>query len=204
MSYLEKYHRKNGHGDLFEGFKKRIQVNEAIPVDFKFIHYNQPPESDFILDALKSNNLPITVEEFNELLSRITQNDLERSIQFLNDLYQTNTNDRLRFTLESKEHCSKNQDNGFPNTVYTDDSLTIKIDPQHAYTGVAAYSSHGELSVHPIVLIEEKKLPILGHEVGHGIVGYGHHEPRNCIMDGGAPTTDFCSEDKHRLQRLLL
>lgn len=43
---------------------------------------------------------------------------------------------------------------------------------------------------------------LLAHEIGHRIIGYGHHETQKCVMDIWPPKAKFCQECSEILTKL--
>ncbi len=191
------FNRAGGKGDLFDSFKSIVEKGGSIPIDVYKIHYSEFPEQGHHHEVLKTN--PIKTEDFECMLNEINVNKLGEAVEYLNKVYGMPSDNKLRFWLRTVYDIKKG-DRLAPKFLCND----LRIDISSTTAGV--YVTNGWIKLHPTALINNKE-QTLAHDVGHGIFGFGHHEPRSCIMDlnsNGLIEPDyFCEEDRNTLYRLV-
>jgi hypothetical protein len=192
----------NGRGDLFTPFKKLVEVGQSIPVDFEVVKHGID-DDQFTLFGNRFL-LPEDETQWARVIGRLSPRYLGGVVDFLNGIYKEPSAGRLRFSL-GEVTTTSTEDNIFDYfwdrkgqgyILGPTDRLRVRlvalpfaeledwagIDNQEPLGGLyqnrgLIYCSLGE-ALHPLN-------PILAHEVGHGIFGYGHHKQRECVMDDG-------------------
>ncbi len=193
------FHRARGKGDLFDSLKSAIEKKGAIPVDFYRIHYSEFPEQCHYHEVLKTNGNQ-KAEDFECMLNKTSIDRLGEVVEYLNKVYGIPSDNKIKFWLRTVQDIKKSD--RLPPKILCGD-LRVDI----SSTILSVYISNGWIKIHPTTLLNNKNKAMIAHDIGHGIFGFGHHEPRNCIMDfnnnGWAEQDYFCEEDRNTLYKLV-
>lgn len=200
--YLQRYQRSSAHvGDQYEGVLGLLCSSSLIPIDVHIIGG----------EAFKT---------------RFARRAIDELITGVNEIYGAATTARIQFSLRTLQYSEVNEPlPGSDIGVYT------SFDPTNYYTvritpgikrvlattldfGTSEEIVGGKYHAHGVIDIDSAFATprLLVHEIGHGLIGYGHHRLRKdskrkgpCVMNGNAfekPGIGFCREDLHFLKQL--
>jgi hypothetical protein len=228
-AYHEKYDRQTGRGDLFEPLQKLVLAGQSVPVDFHVLC--AVGEKYPFLEAK-------SIENFFDVTA------LDCLVDHLNGAYNGPTDGKLQFKQRAVTYHVIADPTGVlpleeigvtdPKAVHQ--HLTVRLllfygnsrpyqstgSPEVpkslfgdiVHKGGARYKAHGLIDIDAKVVLQPQFAYLLPHEVGHGILGFDHHDDRQsvngidpCLMNHGILQLDelsFCAEDNATLARLAL
>ncbi len=216
MDYNEytQYHmRDKNKGDLLPVLRSAIKNNEVIPIDFVNMQYSEIPEEVIIAAAFEELDIPYRPKEYRRYLKKSGFESLKSAVEYLNNFFGEYTDNKLRFDFRKWTSLNDEIDMDIPNEL---NNLIVRIKPCILNSNYdiennfpdGRYNKNGVIDLNYNVL-RDRDYHILAHEIGHGILGFGHHEKRiGCLMDQSfypisSSDSKLCEEDIKTLRSLI-